>query len=475
MPDELSEPIVYRSLSRRDVEPDGSFEMELDHMHPGSLIGAAPGVLSARVPIDPLRTGSIPMGDIELSLGVAITGWAFLSGVPLGEGDQVRATLPYTPSPWSLAARGYLWFGERCVVRDHTAAVDSEGRFTLRGLEPGFSYGLVGLKGRERFATPEFITSEPGGMFVAAPAEGIELHDGLLRLQFEVQHEGTVLRTPRLGAALSAEDPRNALTPTTRGLPVPTTGNRDGRIDALIDRQCSTIVAVSATGYEMKTIELDPRQYRDGDRVTVELSKGRENASLRMKFRSTGPLSFEGLSVVLWAYDSSFAAEFLGPLPVQDGEVLFEPIDPETLVVNIGFHVAQSVPYDALPFAVLASPAVDIEELRAGAELVKDLEVGIGGRIELSLIGCDPLLPAPSFEVVDDMGQTQDASLHRRDPRGHDTVREIDGDGPFSLGRAHAAGRYVVRQVSPAYTADEREVIVRAGEVTRLLFQLEPK
>lgn len=478
LPDGMEPPLDWQPVPECHLDGRGDFRLDLHDARPGALIVVAEGLSVAHVAIAADDLGVVDLGTIELAEGATIEGRALRDGVPLVAGSIVRATLEYRPSPWTLATRDTILLAPaKAVHRSVEAAVEDGGRFRLTGLESGVEYGLVAVPADGRRG---FLSLGSPGTRVTAPASGVELDWGLAPVQVRVQWRESPVTDANVSPRHADSDPRAGLPAVIRGdWDQRVDGGPDGTVSLLLPRDCATRLEVAAPGFETRSVTVDPRDMDggaggDARELVVELERLGAPPSLTLRFVYDGPGTLEGTMVFLTLLGAA-GMERARPAFVREGEARFPALPAGDFRGHVTLHVPQAVAFDDLPTPELPSHGIDLSGLAAGATLERVIEVGVGGRIELHLVGRDPALPHPEFELVEATGNVVRPMLIRRDPRGHDTARVIDTDGPYLLGRSLYPGTFTVRQVGAAYRADEQEVLVRAGESTVVTFQLEPR
>jgi len=477
LPDGLSPPLDWQPLDETRLDADGAFELALYDGRGGALLAVVDGFLVAHVPVAAADRGTIDLGTIELERGAAIEGSALCEGAPMPEGSLVRATLEYRSSPWTLATRQAVLVGPgRAAHRQVVAPVDADGRFELLGLVAGLEYGLVAEPARgSELDAGELLTLGSPGARVRAPARGVELDWGLAAVRLFVRCEGEPVGGAHVTPRLEPTDPRAQLPPVIRGdWDQKAYGGSEGALDLLLARDAATLLEVAAPGCEARRVRVDPRDLEPPRELEVELARGAAAPSLLVRFEYDGPGTLDGAYAFLMLYGSA-GLERAGPVVVQGGAARFVELPSGSTTGHLSLHFPQSVAFADLPIDCLPAQGLDLSGLTPGKELERVVDARGGGRVELRLVGRDPLLDPPEFELIEAAGNVARPFLLREDPRGHDTTRAIDSDGPFYLGRALFAGRYTLRQVGPAYDETEMEVEVAAGQSQVVTFQLTPR
>ena len=476
LPGALEQPVEYMVLSSIHCEPDGRFELRLNHAVPGGLLFIAPQQAVGREPIDSSARGDLDLGDVELPKGASISGRALRDGTPLPEGSVVLGSLPYRSSPWTLGTRGMIALEESAAFQQVETRVDADGRFELHGLEPGLEYRLAAVPARGSEGAGHLGTRGTPGTRIVAPADGVELDWGLLPVQVAVQAEGDPVARPRVRPVPARDDPRAVLVGIWRyGFQQPILGDEQGLLTLLVDPLEPSHLEVSAAGYETTQVDIDPKALPESGPIIVNLEGGSEPCTLRVKLDFDGSSDLNGSLAFLSLFDFSNGIDRKGPVVIRDGVAVFERVLPSCRQGGLTVHVPQTVDFDALPFAQLGNVSLQFPNLQPGETREVTASFATGGRIELSLVGRDPLLDPPRFELVEGTGNTVRPRIVRRDPRGHDTARAIETDGPYFLGQSLPVARYTVRQVGAAYATSEQHVEVRAGETSRITVQLESR
>ena len=477
LPEGLPAPLDWQPLDETRLDGEGAFELALYDGRAGTLLAVADGWAIAHRPIAETDRGAIDLGTIELERGASIEGRALRDGVPMPAGSVVRATLEYRSSPWTLATRNTILVGPgRAAHRQVQAAVDEDGRFELRGLVAGLEYGLVAQPARgSELDGGELLTLGSPGARVRAPARGVELDWGLALVRLLVRCDGAPVSGAHATPRLEPTDSRAQLPPVIRGdWDQKAYGSTEGAIELLLARDATTLLEVGAPGYEARSVRVDPRDLDPSRELVVELARGAAAPSLTVRFEYDGPGTLEGAYAFLMLVGSA-GLERAGPVVVRDGVARFAELPLGSATAHLSLHVPQTVAFEDLPIDNLPPHGLDLSGLSPGQDLERVVDVGGGGRIELCLVGRDPTLDPPAFELVEATGNVVRPALVRRDPRGHDSARAIDSDGPFYLGRSLYPGTYTLRQVGASYAEGEMEVAVTAGESRVVTFQLAPR
>ncbi|MEM8709596.1 MAG: hypothetical protein AAGG01_01475, partial [Planctomycetota bacterium] len=247
----------------------------------------------------------------------------------------------------------------------------------------------------------------------------------------------------------------------------------DGQLKVRMWADGESWIHVSAPGYEEREVALSGEDAQRGERI-IELE---ENGA------------FAELEVVFLGLDHPLPTQTMGFLALQDQEFRYDQIGPERpqgerlsfgrVLLNPRFSAVslffpQSVPMDQLPYAIVRNVELDLADLKAGERRQVELQVVVGGRIELHLVGRNPEHP-PEFELQRAGGQPFRPTYLVPDERGHDQARSLTVDGPILLETAQEPGTYILRQTHPAYASGERELRVEAGRTLQVSFQLEAR
>ena len=473
-------PLQYQSMNTAQVDDEGRFELSLvDEEGDGGLLLAI-GEGHASIAVDPWTTEAalaaddvLDLGDLVLEPGARISGVATREGSPMPAHSEVHAVLPYRPSPFSLQSHDLVLEDGRLARRAAEARVDADGRFELLGLEPGLEYHLVVVPYGE---FPAYRALDAVGTPTRAPADGVQLDWGLRPLRLLVRSAGDPVPEPRVRATVPPDDPRRVLPAMMwGGFEIPVRGDGEGLVELWIARRGALHLDVSAPGHESREVLVDPTILPQDGEFVVELAPGDETAELVVRLLGPDPEETTGGSAYLIPIDTDRGLDLVGPITVTDGVARFEDLVPGAGQVAFHLILPTRQGYDTLPFFDSDVGSIEIEPLRPGERREIPLELPIGGRIELRLVGRDPALPPPELEVLDEAGTATRPQLLAPAPHGHETREAWTDDGPCLLGSSLPPGRYTVRQVGEAYAEDELELVVRERAVTRATFSLRPR
>jgi hypothetical protein len=360
------------------------------------------------------------------------------------------------------------------VVR---ARVGDSCEFELAGLEPGLAYEVVFVPSQVEGAAAVLPSGTPRGFEVTAPASGIVLEPSLVAVHLVVQHEGAAVAGTQLQEVVPVDAPRASVPePLRRGFAQ--VGRRGDAIVLLAPDQ-STTLRVTAPSFEPVELSVDPRELpvERGELlgpVAVELRSKIAPAVIEWHFDYSGPGTLDGAHVTLQLRETSGGMPTLGPSPLIAGAARFEPAPVGSFIARPVIHFSQETALADLPMA-LDMFLMQQLTTRSGEVTVVDASVARGGRIELSLIGRDPALPAPRVMLIERTGNEVLPVLFTSDGdgAGHRTAHALDSDGPFFLDRVLPPGEYTVRVEGEGYARVEQTATVRVGETTRVVAVLE--
>ncbi|MEZ6015445.1 MAG: hypothetical protein R3F49_10050, partial [Planctomycetota bacterium] len=471
-------------LANERAARDGAFELPLATEEPGELIAVAEGYCARHVAVRADQLGDVDVGELTLTRGARISGRVLAPGqaVAFTRRAAVIASAPYAPAAWNERALGFQVRDGRLHNELVSAQVEADGSFELFGLEPGWTYNLVFVPDKVDGVRVSLLALSSFGRAVTAPASNVALEQSLAVVHVVVEGVSLERSGPVTGAELRAvlddEDGLGAVPEGLRRDSVVRLGH-GGEAYVLVPPDRTTTLRASAPSFASVVARLDPTRLpieRGALRGPFVISLGDSEAPATLEWRVAydGPGKLDGAQLYAVLYSGTGAPKQLGPAPIIAGVATFRPAPTGSWLGRPWVHIPQSTALADLPYDLALFANVELE-LRSGEATVVSSRLAVGGRIEVGLVGRDPLLDPPSFQLVEEGGNVVFPTLFTVDPRGHDSARAITTDGPYCLERALPAGTYVVRQVGLAYKEQSLEALVRRGETTRLTVSLVPR
>jgi len=457
------------------VDGEGRFTLELTVTGPGTLVVAAQseGVLHVAIPAD--ASGDVDLGTLVLSRGAVIAGRAMGRTGALPKGSYVLARAPFAPAAWNERALGLQATDGHVHFEETRANVAEDGVFELAGLEPGLTYEVVLVPARVEGLLARMLSAAPPGVEVTAPASGIALELSLAAVHVVVRSAGAPVERAQLDLVLPDGDPRESVPEPLRRSDVLET--RRGEAVVLVATDAVTTLRVSAPSHEPVDVAIDPAALavERGELLgplVVEVGAEIAPAVVEWRLDYAGPGTLDGVQLALRLIESDGSTTVLGPVPVSLGVARFEraPIGRYLSMPILVFP--PTVALTDLPLALETFAGQDVTT-RAGEVTIVEATVALGGRIELSLLGRNPALPAPQAMLIERGGNEVLPALLAPDGTGHRIAPGLDGDGSFLLQRALPPGEYTLRVEGEGYTRAEQPVTVRMGETTRVTMSLE--
>jgi len=472
----------FHSFPQTFAEPDGSFRLELDTVDAGTLFVSGGNLRPRHLALEAGGPLEQDLGDVELDRGASIVGRAFWNGRPAPQGSTVQATAPRGVETWGHASRGLLLVEGKTAHRRALARCDGEGDFELIGLEPGLAYALAVVPAEIDGIEYEYHPVGAPGAECVAPAQGVIVDGGLVDVTLVVTGNALVsgegMQEPVAGAEarqqLEDDDP---LRPFPVLFHTPSSFRRksgeDGLLHVLLAAGHDATVLVTAPGFLDARVTFAADELVSGAELAVELTRSGEPAKLTVELDYRGPGTLEGCLALLVMHAPDKGVQHTDPVPVADGRATFDSLPSGAFLALLYVHVPQTVPLADVPLVAGGQLSLGHLACGPGMHLEQRMVLPVGGRLELFLIGRDPALPAPEFELLEPSGNVVRPPVHAADDRGHDVADEIRTDGPIHLGRALTPGTWILRQSGPAYAESPMEVEIVEGRTTTLTFALE--
>jgi len=452
---------------RATCDAEGRFELETQSGGDVVLVAHHGALQPLSIALE-LDERFVDLGTVELTEGAVLAGRALFDGQPLPAGERVFVHKADGAQP---AAGGLEELAGRRGEFAHAALevrTGEGGRFRVGGLHP-IDYEVTVVPGHALGASHHYRRIDGDGVLVRAPARGLEIESGLVPVVLEALGAGEPLDFVSLQRSAEDGSPLDRRQPRVHFGPFGEAAYGDGELRLLIHPERRFRATLASPGYADLELVLGPQDFGAEHRLRVELERVAARGRLEVELRCAAPGSLDGASIraLLFSATALLAAD---PPTVRGGVAVFEDFPPGAFQVSLGFQLVPEWPPDEQPYAIGGSLQVE-ESAEPERRAVCELEVG--GRIRLDVQGLAEG-EAPGFVLLDENGdEVAFRYLVAGEAGTGTTTSDVFVPGvPNWLGRVCSPGRYRLVMVAGDGAQVEREVVVRAGETTRVTIDL---